>query len=349
MAILSKLQMLLLLLFVAGVAYGVHAQSPLVSGATPEISLSEYISELDRCSQTLARAAADPVTEGVTERAVLRDLRASLPPVWKVRVGSTSYSVDTSWLADDLAAIAINPGAQQQRMAATKQRLAALRESAEALEAETSRDQARQNDAQQNSAQTRAKLDAILRAKEFQGEHGPSWSDVLKARFYAWLGRQLDKLHLPRSAAFGNTIAWVVIALAVGLVALWAVRNLVRGRSPDINLRGAVAPGRDWRYWLREARSAAERRDYRAAIHAAYWAGVARLEEASLLPEDRSRTPRESLRLVRRESPEYTPLAALTRSFELVWYGYRAATETDWNNAMQQLEQLENARIPRPA
>jgi len=349
MATLSKLQMLLLLSLVAVAVCTVHAQSASVSGAAPELSLPEYISELDRCSQTLARAAVDQVTEGVTERSVLRDLRASLPPVWKVREGGASYSVDTSWLADDLAAIAINPSAQQQRLVATKQRLAALRESAEALEAETSRDQARQNDARQNSAQARAKLDGILRAKEFQGEHGPSWPDVLKARFYDWLGRQLNKLHLPRSAAFGNTIAWTVIALAVGLVALWAVRNLVRGRSQDINLRGAAAPGRDWRYWLREARSAAERRDYRAAIHAAYWAGVARLEEASLLPEDRSRTPRESLRLVSRERPEYTPLAALTRSFELVWYGYRAATETDWNNAMQQLEQLENARIPRPA
>ena len=305
--------------------------------ANPELSLPEYISALDRCSQTLAHSG--------TDSAELRNLRATLPPVWRVRAAGVSYSVDTAWLGDALAAIAINPSAQQERLTAAKQRIAALRESAKALEAASPADQAQQSDSQR----ARAKLDGILRAKEFQGQTGPSWMDMLKSRFYDWIGRQFDKLHLPHSAAIGNTIAWIVIALAVVLVALWAVRNFVRGRSPEMELRNASAPGRDWRYWLREARAAAERRDYRAAIHAAYWAGVARLEESSLLPEDRSRTPRESLRLVRRESSEYAPLAALTRSFELVWYGYRAATETDWNDAMQQLERLENARVPRPA
>ncbi len=65
-----------------------------------------------------------------------------------------------------------------------------------------------------------------------------------------------------------------------------------------------------------------------------------RLEEVHRLPQDRARTPREALRLIRRESADYAPLAQLTRRFELVWYGYRAATETDWSDAMEQLEKL---------
>jgi hypothetical protein len=99
---------------------------------------------------------------------------------------------------------------------------------------------------------------------------------------------------------------------------------------------------------MREARAAAERGDYRAAIHAAYWAAVARLEETKSLPEDRSRTPRESLRLIRRENPAYAPLSQLTRRFELVWYGYRAATAADWTDAMQQLEALGCQRSSTP-
>jgi hypothetical protein len=338
---LKRFAVLLLLIF-AGAVIGARGQGvgvpPVGSAAAKEIGLAEYVSELDRCTQALDRGAGDP--------AALRGLRDTLPSAWKVREGRVSYSVDTAWLTDALAGIAINPGKQKERLTATRQRLAALRESARALEAQDLQGKTQRDGGEKAE---RAKLDKILSAKEFQQAQGPSWFDAMKARFYDWLYRQLDKLHIPHSGAIGNGIAWLVILLAVALVAVWAVRSFVRGRTADIDLRNAAAPGRDWRYWLREARAAAERHDYRAAIHAAYWAGVSRMEEASLLPEDRSRTPRESLRLVRRESSEYAPLAALTRSFELVWYGYRAATETEWNEAMQQLEQLENARVPRPA
>ena len=78
----------------------------------------------------------------------------------------------------------------------------------------------------------------------------------------------------------------------------------------------------------------------RAAIHAAYWAAIVRMEETKSLPEDRSRTPRESLRLIQKESADYPPLVRLTERFELVWYGYRSATDADWSDAMQQLETL---------
>ena len=111
-----------------------------------------------------------------------------------------------------------------------------------------------------------------------------------------------------------------------------------------MDLSGAVAAGQDWRYWAREARAAAERGDYRAAIHAAYWTAVAQLEETRLLPEDRSRTPRESLRLVERGHAAYAPLAQLTRRLEFTWYGFRSATPEDWDDAKKQLEALECLR-----
>ena len=42
-----------------------------------------------------------------------------------------------------------------------------------------------------------------------------------------------------------------------------------------------VAPFRDiQRRWLQDALAAAERDDYREAIHCGYWAGVTRLEDA---------------------------------------------------------------------
>jgi len=117
----------------------------------------------------------------------------------------------------------------------------------------------------------------------------------------------------------------------------------------EIDLQGASPAGEDSHHWLREARAAAARGDYRSAIHAGYWAAIASLEEAKLLAENRSRTPRESLGLIRRESEEYAPLFELTHRFELVWYGYRSADRSDWSDAVRHLEKLGCLRSSTPA
>jgi hypothetical protein len=304
--------------------------------ASPQpLSLQNYVSELDRCSAALANPERDP--------AALHDLRVSLPTDWAVKVGDQGYSVSTDWLVDGLAKIESNPRANGDTLGQIQQRLATYLKAAQALGMPSSAP---------SIEQSRARLNEILAAREFQTVRAPSWFEVQRARFYAWLVRQFDKLlgriGLPRS--IGNVIAWIVIALATLLLLLWAVRASIRIESrPEMDLRGASALGQDWHHWLREARDAAGHGDYRSAIHAAYWAAVARLEETNSLPEDRSRTPRESLRLVQKESAAYAPLSELTRRFELVWYGYRSATAADWNDAMQQLETLGCLRSSTPA
>ncbi|MGA3295701.1 MAG: DUF4129 domain-containing protein [Candidatus Acidiferrales bacterium] len=290
------------------------------------LSLQEYIAELDRCSAILNSPQHDP--------AAFRELRATLPAQWVVQAGEQHYTVGTGWLSNALAALASNTHEDNPLLIETWQKLAALRSAAERLEEPTPA---------YASGLPQARLDRILSAREFQGVRGPSWFDVLKARVYDWIWRQIERF-LKRfgiSRSIGGMIAWILIGLSVLLMVFWVVRFFIRGAAqPEMDLEGASRPGKDWRDWLRAARTAAERGDYRAAIHAAYWAAVARLEESNLLPQDRSRTPRESLRLIRRESAEYAPLAQLTRRFELVWYGYRSATETDWGDAIQQLEKL---------
>jgi hypothetical protein len=304
--------------------------------ASPQpLSLQNYVSELERCSAVLANLKRDP--------AELHDLRVSLPTDWAVKVSDQSYSVSTDWLVDGLAKIESNPRANRDTLGQIQQRLAAYLKAAQALDMSGSAP---------GVDQSRARLNEILAAREFQTVQAPSWFEVQRARFYAWLARQFGKLlgriGLPRS--IGNVIAWIVIALATFLLLLWAVRASIRTESrPQMDLRGASALGQDWHHWLREARDAAEGGDYRSAIHAAYWAAVARLEETNSLPEDRSRTPRESLRLVQKESAAYAPMSHLTRRFELVWYGYRSATAADWTDAMKQLETLGCLRSSMPA
>jgi hypothetical protein len=300
--------------------------------ANRELGLPQYLAEL--------RAAAD-VLEG-SNPATIRQFRLSLPPEWVVQTDGQSLNIKTDWLAAALLVAENSPiaSAEQQRQA--RQHLAALREAAEGLASPGSLD----------LAQARAQVDRILSASEFQGSHEPSWLDKLKARVSGWIARQLNRIFggVWVSAAVGDTIAWIIIALAAVLLSLWAVRSLITASSRShMDLSGAAPAGQDWRYWAEEARSAAARADYRAAIHAAYWTAVARLEENHLLPEDRSRTPRESLRVMGRASAAYAPFSGLTRRFELVWYGYRAATADDWNDSMQQLETLGCLRSSMPA
>ena len=312
------------LILLALVAPAAFSQSGAAS--TRPLTLQEYISELDRCSAVLNNHQSDA--------AAFRNLRATLPAQWTVADGGQTYTISTDWLTGALVALRTDTPANNALLTGSRQRLAALRAAAGNLE-EQSRSASLQ--------ESRARLDHILSAKEFQNGHGPSWFDLLKARIYDWIGRKLDWIlgHFRHGRTIGNVIAWTVIALAALLLALWAVRASLRGgKQTEMDLGGAARPEGGWRDWLRNARAAAERRDYRAAIHAAYWAGVMRLEEIHRLPQDRARTPREALRLIRRESAEYAPLAQLTRRFELVWYGYRSATETDWSDAIEQLEKL---------
>ena len=310
--------------------------APVVAASTSEqLSLQEYIFELDKCSAHLASSGKNPV--------VLRTLRMSLPSHWVVSAGNQTYTVSTDWLADGLARTETARHGDSTALEQTQQQIAVHRDAAQALAWPAS---------PQTLDQSRAKLNHILDGREFQAIHGPTWFDLLRARVYDWISRLLEKLfgRFRGGRALGNVIAWIVIALAALLLILWAVRAGLRmGARPEMDLRGAAGPGKDSVFWLREARDAAARGDYRAAIHAAYWAAIARLEETKALPEDRSRTPRESLRLIRRENAEYAPLTQLTRRFELVWYGYRSADSADWSDAMKQLETLGCLRSSTPA
>ncbi len=296
------------------------------SAAPQSLSLQEYIAELDRCSAVLNSSPVDP--------AAVRKLHATLPASWTVTTANARYTIDMAWLSAGLAGIEENPDAKSQALAQTREKLETYRQDAHAL--------ADAMETHRGTAQPRARLNAILSAREFSGQQGPTWLDVEKQKIRDWIYRQIEKIfgHV-RARSIGNIVAWSLVTLAGLLLLFWTLRFLMRERQgSEMDLSGATPIGRDWRRWLREAREAAGRGDYRAAIHAAYWAAIVRMEETKSLPEDRSRTPRESLKLIDRGSAAYAPLSQLTRRFELVWYGYRAATAADWDDAAQQLETL---------
>jgi hypothetical protein len=301
------------------------AQSP-NSNFPQALTLKEYIAELDRCAAVLNASPVNP--------AAVEALRDSLPSNWTVEAEDGHYTIGTQWLSGDLVEIERNPGANTPALAQARQKLALYRADAQAL--------ATSIDSQRDPAQLRKRLNSILSSREFRGQQGPTWFNVLERRILDWIERQLDKIFGPiRRSKLGNMVAWIAIGLVGVLLLFWTLRFLMRtGQSAEMDLSGAAPIGSDWRRWLREARDAAGRGDFRAAIHAAYWTAIVRMEETRSLPEDRARTPRESLRMIAQDSSAYAPLAQLTRRFELVWYGYRDATAADWDDAAQQLEIL---------
>jgi hypothetical protein len=121
-------------------------------------------------------------------------------------------------------------------------------------------------------------------------------------------------------------LAWTISVLALIALTVWLVGALTR-RSLAASLELGRAPIKrpPAREWALRALAAARSGDMREAVRCAYHAALSRLEEQGIWQVDESRTPREYLRLLRADDPRRTIVTDLTRQFEQVWYGGRAA------------------------
>ena len=307
------------ILLVAPVSFA--AQQTVASAGAPEYDLKAYELELDRCA------------ESVKNPNELHQLRGSLAPAWYVRVRNSRIEVSTEPITSELRKLEVRPEDAAKIIRDLNSRLTAMRTAAAALEDAGLRE---------NAEAARVRLDKILARKEFQGAKGPSASDLLLARINRWIVEKLARLfmRLHISAKTGNALAWGVIILAF-LSLCYMVWRWLSGK-PRIaeNVPAAKAAPSDARHWVEEALAAAERGDFREAIHCAYWAAVAKLEDINVLARDRARTPRESLRLLEHHPNEERMLRGLTTHFELIWYGYRPASPNDWFRAKEELEKM---------
>jgi hypothetical protein len=298
-------------------------------GAT-ELDLPSYKAELTR------------IQESSNNTKELPELRRSLPEYWMVNNGARSYRVPTQEITDALAQIEHDP----KKTALAKQlntRFEAMRRHADDLALPA---------AGPTVAESEHKLKKILERGEFQAAaSGPSAWDLLRARINRWIFDHILKLLglLHISEKTGNAIAWGAIFLAVVWL-FYVIYGWLSKASKGVQFRAEAEPMiSDARHWVQEALAAAEHGDFREAIHCAYWASVARLEDIRILPRDRARTPREALRLLEHHPREQGGLQAITRKFELVWYGFRPASATDWAGAKEELEKmgcLENSTAP---
>ncbi len=303
------------------------------SAAGPVYDSEAFVQELARLKAGLA--AAGESTEA------LREYRESLPKTWSVDTGGGRYEVRTDLLASRLLKAEKQPGDRAEQLGQAREYLDALASEAGSVAAH----------APASDASSRAKLDAILARPEYARARQQSWWDKLRARVDKFLLDALVSIlsRVGGQRSLGYALLWIAICVTAVLIAYGIFRRWFRAAgAEEMALQAAAVPLRSRQEWIFGAREAAGRGDYRTAIHCAYWAGIARLQDAGALPADRAKTPREYLgalsgsKLVLPESlsTRQAALSRLTSRLEKNWYGYYNATEADYRDSLAQLENL---------
>jgi hypothetical protein len=290
---------------------------------TPPVrSLAGFLAELDRLG-----TAVEQLDERSPEHVMF--VLGAVPRTWQVVTPRASFDVSSEWLRRSLTDWRTKPDAAAR--ARIVERLHAIRFDAAAFE--------RTPD---DVSATLARLRTILSDPEFRFRHGPTWLDRLRQRALQWFIALLERA-LGSSAVptLTNVIVYALIGLVVVLVAVWTYRSLRGSAALDTVLPDRIPlAARPWTLWLADARAAAAGGRWPDAVHFAYWCGVSFLEGQGAWRPDRSRTPREYLRLLAPPHDRRAALHALTRLLEQVWYGTVAADASSFDEALAQLRKL---------
>jgi hypothetical protein len=272
----------------------------------------------------------DAALEGKPSAATIASVRNALPSAWQVSTPEHTYSISTKPL--------------QERLSASSTAKAGIW--IEHLQIEIERSQ--RPDAYSPAAS--AELHKILSSRTFEGVRPPTALELFRQRMAAWLERMVSRLfgNISRHPIAAKLLFWVLLIGGVGFVAFLVFRYISQLDNLDtFKPAASIVNSRTWQEWVLAGRQAAKRGDYRDAVHSAYWAGIARLEEAGAIPRDRAITPREYLGYVGQIRTDIAtpqnykaPLAALTTRLERIWYANRPANSQDFTNSLHELEAL---------
>jgi hypothetical protein len=201
--------------------------------------------------------------------------------------------------------------------------------------------------AQSALAPARRAANAILARPEFRVVGSESWLDHEIGKLLSWLDRFFTAASEfgQRSPWLSSVLEWGFVGLSVLCCLIWAARTMDRQRVA-LSL-STLTPAADWQKesaeWAELARAEAEAENWREAIHCLYWASIVVLESRRLWRRDYTRTPREYVALLERNSARQVTLRALTGIFERIWYGLRDAGNEDYVQALALFEDLRHA------
>ena len=301
------------------------ALSPISARAMDQSSLDQYKAHLENLRMLVGDCVAnasscDPNAVGSDERVQIQGLG--------VGANVNSFEANYGWLRDALRSARNSRNADRE----TELRSAALQLD-EALD-EISADRPMRP----NIAAARQRANAILGHPEFVTVQEDSIWDRILARVAMWLDKFFSGVAKfgARSPWIGPVMEWGFIGIALVALALWAMRGLQRQRlAVRVEASRQIEPWEEAaRNWRDLAEEQARSGNWREAVHCLYWASIAVLEGRKLWSPNRSRTPREYVRLLEVGSTRWNLLREQTRGFEHVWYGLHDAAQQDYESAL---------------
>jgi hypothetical protein len=283
--------------------------------------LPGYLREIDRVREAIAASATPEEARAVA---------AALPDRWWVTSDALVIVIDTSWVDDDISASVTGTSPWPSVREKIERRLSTMRAAAAEPPGHGGPD-------------PEQALEAVLARPEFHRGATSRWLDEQRSRVGNWILRMLNRLtgSGPGGRAVAIVFAWTLSIVALVALTLWFVTMLTRrSRAAALELGAAAPPRAPAREWTARALAAARAGDIREAVHCGYNAAVCKLDEQGIWSVDESRTPREYLAILRSDDPRHSVLADLTRQFEQIWYGGRAATADDAQKLSAHLERL---------
>ncbi len=329
---------LLVVCSLPAVALPQNRPAPVTVPNAPSYDAPSFAAEL--------RALTSEINEAHDSPAKLDSVKQHLAPKWVVTTPEGHYEISSEPLRSLLSTAEKEAATRHQPAREAQTWVADLLKQVQGYERQTAA----------HSPDARLKLDEILRRREFKTVHPPTAWELFRERMNEWLLRFFQRLFdsIARHPLGAKVLFWMILLGAVAWLATMLFRFWSRlERFEEMQTIGTVASRRSWQEWIRAARAAAERGDFREAVHSTYWAGIAYLQESGAVSPDRTRTPREYLGLLSTSDGGATPiepkqresLAALTSRLERIWYGLRPASADDFRDCLQRVEEL-GCRLP---
>jgi hypothetical protein len=308
--------------------------------ATPVSEYQRHLEQAITALDSLAQSDENETASAYESRSAetISSVRRLLPVNETIESRAGTLRADNFWLQQELDKYKTASAAERAELRqGMTERLQAIAERVKEIEGPAA--------GAQDKAQQSTKLAEILQRPEYvrkvkqESAIGRLWRQFVK-----WLESLIPKPKpiAPGMAGLFSKIAQVfviVLALAVLIfVARLFLPRLLHNRRAKRKVKGGarivlgerLAPDQSATDLLSEAEALARSGDLRAAIRKAYIALLLELGERKIITLEQHKTNRDYLRAVRRIESLYPNVKQLTDSFELHWYGFARATESDW-------------------
>lgn len=320
-----------------------------LNGITVARSFDQYVRDIDLSRVELRPFTADDTDlsdEGIAKKAseALNGIRARLPEKDEIQINEETITVDNFWLKRT-----VEEYESEQRPAYKLVLLKSLRERLDAIFFRVSGLSAIERRKTSKDEEKR-KLNEILKGEEYSiagaGEESPA------ARFYGYLMEWLRSV-FPQSEPLANQkglelkylqngLQVFIYLLAAGLVGYVILRfgpQLVRRYRSEreigqkqLILGEEIAADATTEDLFSDAERLARSGDIRGAIRKGYISLLFELGRRSLIGLAKHKTNRDYLRDISKDKHLQSNVGVLTKDFENIWYGNRAAHNEDWED-----------------